>query len=418
MKFSSLHRRGLSLVEVLIAIFVLAIGLLGVLSLFPLAAVNMANAIKDENTAQLNQSATANFRVIWKEETPGPAADLYPEYPPLGAGPPVPATPHNHYDPLFNAMTNVNYPHNPDLLPSPQATITTPSALPALALNSPSCYPVYIDPVGWNNAFNKGTPQQFWLGGNESTGLVSGSGYMTIPRRSLRRLEYIRSSVPGPTGPPYLYQTAANPVSLNVEINRLCFRLDDIGFGKDGTPYDDTGDLINNTSGQLGALNGTVQRDGRYSCAFLVKRQNRTQAREARLTVVVYNARSVDGPSDENAYRTWFFKDQTEAWLDYSGLSTKPSLHKGNWILDATMTLPNGQPDLKGGGPHGYFYRIVNISDDPAAQRLVLELQTPAIESTYQADGSTNGPGLGIVMPNVVEVFERGLLTPFTRPVP
>src|SRR5207253_9862097 len=41
------QRSGTTLVEVLVAIFVTAIGLLGLLALFPLGAVSLAQAIKD-----------------------------------------------------------------------------------------------------------------------------------------------------------------------------------------------------------------------------------------------------------------------------------------------------------------------------------------------------------------------------------
>src|SRR5688572_653010 len=62
------QRPGLSLSEVLIAIFVIAIGLMGVLSLFPLGAVRMAQAIKDDRTAIHNLNVGANMRWMWKED--------------------------------------------------------------------------------------------------------------------------------------------------------------------------------------------------------------------------------------------------------------------------------------------------------------------------------------------------------------
>ncbi len=46
-------RQGLSLAEVLIALLILALGMMGILALFPLGAKQMADAIKDERTAQL-----------------------------------------------------------------------------------------------------------------------------------------------------------------------------------------------------------------------------------------------------------------------------------------------------------------------------------------------------------------------------
>ncbi len=46
-------RRAFSLAEVLISMFVLAIGMMGILALFPLGAAQMAQAVKDERCAQL-----------------------------------------------------------------------------------------------------------------------------------------------------------------------------------------------------------------------------------------------------------------------------------------------------------------------------------------------------------------------------
>jgi hypothetical protein len=50
---------GSTLTEVLVAIFVMAIGLLALLALFPLGALSMAQAIKDDRTAAIAADATA-----------------------------------------------------------------------------------------------------------------------------------------------------------------------------------------------------------------------------------------------------------------------------------------------------------------------------------------------------------------------
>ena len=55
-----MHRRtGVTLVEVLIAIFVMAIGLMALLTLFPIGALRMAQAIQDTHTANAANNATA-----------------------------------------------------------------------------------------------------------------------------------------------------------------------------------------------------------------------------------------------------------------------------------------------------------------------------------------------------------------------
>jgi hypothetical protein len=399
MRRSSRRRSGISLAEVLIAIFVMGIGLLGILSLFPLAALNMAQAIKDENSAQLNQSATAMARAWWKEETPYPPV-LYPN-------PPSPY----RYDPLFNVMSDVNFPPNPDYAPDAVFPPAYQSAIPALqpptvvaGYSGPS-YPVYVDPVGWHNGYNAGA-QKYWLAGNDPNLLTGAPGaYLSIPRRSLRRIEYLQN----PPGS-YLY-TALNPFWSTLT-NRYCYRLDDIGFGKDGTPYNSSGDLLQ-TSGLLGTpLAGEIQRDGRYSCGYMLKRPSNNLVSEADLTVVVYSGRSIDGPSEESAFQqTVFVQGSTEAVITYAG--AKPKIRKGTWILDATMVRPNGAVLIP--EPHGNFYRVISVNDDTPGQ-LFLELQAPARQGTVLPTGQAYG--VAIVMDGVVEVFERGTLTRFTMPVP
>src|SRR5713101_4656546 len=55
-------RTGATLTEVLVAIFVMAIGLLALLTLFPLGALSMAQAIKDDRTAH---SAKNAYAIAW-----------------------------------------------------------------------------------------------------------------------------------------------------------------------------------------------------------------------------------------------------------------------------------------------------------------------------------------------------------------
>jgi hypothetical protein len=65
------HRNAATLVEVLVAIFVMAIGLLALLTLFPLGALRMAQAIKDDRTAHAaaNANAIAEARAIRQTPT-------------------------------------------------------------------------------------------------------------------------------------------------------------------------------------------------------------------------------------------------------------------------------------------------------------------------------------------------------------
>src|SRR5262245_31852549 len=111
------RRAGLSLAEVMIAIFVLALGLLGVLSLFPLGAVRMAQAIKDDRCQIHNLSMAANWHWVWRDETiyrapTDPSNSIYHQLYPTQPGPnPTPSLDESRdrVDAFVNAMENPNY---------------------------------------------------------------------------------------------------------------------------------------------------------------------------------------------------------------------------------------------------------------------------------------------------------------------
>ena len=55
----SLRRSGITLIEVLVAIFIVGVGLLALLNLFPVGALELAQAIKDDRTAAIADQAAA-----------------------------------------------------------------------------------------------------------------------------------------------------------------------------------------------------------------------------------------------------------------------------------------------------------------------------------------------------------------------
>ena len=59
-------RRAVTLTEVLIAIFLMGIGLMAVLSLFPLGAAQMAQALQDQRASEAATTAAGFARNIWK----------------------------------------------------------------------------------------------------------------------------------------------------------------------------------------------------------------------------------------------------------------------------------------------------------------------------------------------------------------
>jgi prepilin-type N-terminal cleavage/methylation domain-containing protein len=101
------HRTGVTLIEVLVSIFIMGVGLLAILTLFPLGAYTMAQAVKDQRCAEAaaNADAIAIYRDMRNDAT------------------------------LRTALQNPG---------SGLPNLTTVRG----ALEGPS-YPVYVDPIGW-----------------------------------------------------------------------------------------------------------------------------------------------------------------------------------------------------------------------------------------------------------------------------
>lgn len=114
-------RKGLSLVEVLTAIFIMGLGVISILTLFPLGAMRMGQAFRDERSALAAYSADQFFRSYWKTYVVEALAP----------------------DPFFQALDQ----------PAPGM----PPCLPHEA-----SYPVMVDPMGY--LARAGQPNQNWLG--------------------------------------------------------------------------------------------------------------------------------------------------------------------------------------------------------------------------------------------------------------
>jgi hypothetical protein len=130
------RRQAATLIEVLVAIFVMGIGLIALLTLFPLGALRMAQAIQDDKCAIAvkNASAIATMKNVRND--------------PLARTPP--------WAPKFDVFK--------DAMPSQSRP------LPADP-NGPS-YPVFVDPWGVQSAL-LGTAPQFWVSGNSARGLIA-----------------------------------------------------------------------------------------------------------------------------------------------------------------------------------------------------------------------------------------------------
>lgn len=132
------RRPGLSLIEVLTALFIMGVGTIAILTMFPLGAVNMANANRDDRSTLAAFGADQYFRTYWRTEIAEKATVT---------------------EPFFTALDD---PDGAGAIP----------ALNATNINEVS-YPVFVDPMGW--AARSGASQS----------LVGDSGNTGVGRRNI-----------------------------------------------------------------------------------------------------------------------------------------------------------------------------------------------------------------------------------------
>lgn len=175
------RRQGLGLLEVIVAMFVMALGMISLLTLFPLGAIQMGHALRNARAAETAMQADTLMRLWWQAEV-------------------------------------VERPGNEDLpfaaMDDPRNTFDTTNPLVALAATEvgPS-YPVCVDPLGWQSR-NGLAVRQWRLAGQAPDNGV-------FPRRSIRTI---------------LSQPLAAQPALSF---RAASMMDDITFNPTGTP--DTG---------------------------------------------------------------------------------------------------------------------------------------------------------------------------------
>jgi hypothetical protein len=382
------RRPAVTVIEALMAIFVMAIGLLALLTLFPLGAVSMWQALKDERVAESGINATAHFNAFQ-----------------MGSDPMV-------------AMTS----GTASIFESPWPGSPT---VPTLSGGSTPTYPVFVDPIGAGiGGLAYVVPTTGGGGGGGTfvtvgtapppTGVWStmGGSVFGIPRTTLTSTYYTPT---GTTGP-------APGISVTSWQQRWFTLHDDLTFSDKGNGLPDPG-----LTGSL--ADSPIPREGRYSWAYMVRRAiagtgpvpalgiGQRQSSLFDLTVVVYSSRVPGFDGSGNAVGEHLYGDPLSAtpsgvvtWgataagttpngvtidLTTAPAMAKPNLRRGSWILDARMTPT----------PQGFFYRVVSVTDvSPTVMEL--EVQRPLGGQLRTPIGPT-ATGPLIVMDNVVEVLEK-----------
>jgi type II secretory pathway pseudopilin PulG len=270
------QRSGLTLVEVLVAIFITGIGMVSLLVLFPLAALKMNQAIKDQRAADCARIAAAYARAL-------------------------PTTSVNQLglreDPAFyNAGTGTSYYTDPTIWPTPT------TALPKLSNGSGPGYPLFIDPPG----VNAGATQVGSLNGNPG-----------IPRVS-------PSYVTGGTGGTY-------PLTTSPAV-RWFTLLDEINYNQDGIPLTASGfaDRVPRYSWaylcrQYQATNTSPSTAG--VDLWVVVYDRRTALSSGAGTL-----------QEETVWQANFQAGSNTTRLTWTGAGPMPQIKTGSWVLDATLT--------------------------------------------------------------------------------
>jgi type II secretory pathway pseudopilin PulG len=178
------RRKGTTLVEVLVAVFVMGIGLLSLLTLFPLGAMNMAKSIQDDRAAHVAANAQALAEALDLRNDPNVVAA---------------------YD-------------NPD---TAQAYVLP--NLSTLAGYDGASYPVFLDPLGYFSSAGQQANQQ-WVGGFASYPPAANNPGFGVARTTAN---FLNNSPLGAQGGSIRWFTL----------------LDDIKFNTDGTPDQTSGEV-------------------------------------------------------------------------------------------------------------------------------------------------------------------------------
>ena len=279
MRYSTPRRNGLTMAEVLIALFTTALGLMAILTLFPLGAAQMAQAIKDDRCAHAANLATAEARILWRQLWENGTA---------------------MNEPFVKAMDNPDA----DSAPNPQG-------YPNRAGNLGRSYPVFVDPLGYKNFANAGQPRsQYWVGRYWPAPSQPDPPFW-LPRRSL-------SMIDNPT---------VDSAARERYILRYSTMLDDLEFNRAGKPVNPPIYQGKYTwMYMFQRHNNTLPREVNLTVLVLTARPSDLPAVE-----MWYNALF--------AVRANYHRVQ----LNYSGVKERPQIKKGGWIMDpGSPNAPGG----------------------------------------------------------------------------
>ncbi len=414
------NRRAVTLTEVLIAIFLMGIGLMAILSLFPLGAAQMAQALQDQRAAEAATTAAGIARTIWKQACDADPNDAQTKFLVFTPGAPSTTGTWNPQptpqQPFVLAMDD---PNRASDMPSSakNSLVAIPNAGSPAAAGAPSAtgpsYPVLVDPIGWLTQGNTGNATaQWWV-----AGVVAG----VLPRRPLCMLDTTATVSPQPWVTLGAGSNSGSGGTLQPSVLRIEKQfslMDDMTFNFNGTPDLDGNVSTSDVAAPSSSQPLPVRKQGRYSWAFLFRRKNNADRTAVDITTILYSGRSLDVASPEKMFpgtgtcvTSAAGTPANPKLLTLAYSTTKPAIRRGNWVLDATL----GNDDTGKPVPQGIFYRVVNVDDSVVTNppSVTLELQTPLLGGP----SATNARSI-VVMDKVVEVFTKKDVSNVAPPMP
>jgi len=354
------RRAGLSLIEVLVAMFIMAIGMISLFVLFPYGALQMLQAVKDDRCAYSADNAHVTAALFWKQiwQTNDGTLRSYPN----GVG----TAWSGIY--AFDDPDDVRRTHNNGLSPAftwPNPPNAPNPVNPIIFDPNATSYPVFVDVIGWRAHQDSGLAAgRDWIAGLEVAAPPNTNRH--LPRRSINAL-------------------MAAPIPLVIKSSTL---LDDINFQSNGSAID------NATNGISRGYEGG---GSKYSWAYMLRRLPFSPPHVVNLTVMVFSERRVDNALREEAYPATFIAGSSAVTLQTNG--RRPWVRKNGWIMDGSRI---------GNTQQAKFYRVSGITE--TATTYEIELDSPAESSSnaaangvaYIFDSELNG--------RLIEVFERGKL--------
>ncbi|MCU0706358.1 MAG: prepilin-type N-terminal cleavage/methylation domain-containing protein [Fimbriiglobus sp.] len=357
-------RAGFSLVEVLVALFIVAAGLIALLTLFPLGAVQMGQALRDDRSQQCALQADGKLREWWRRNVVE-----------------VPPTPNDPYFSVEPAYTALNY--FDDLNGGLLAPV---GSLPPLGGINRVSYPVLLDPIGVQS-----------YPGLKQTRVAN----YTPPAAPPLFGAFLRKTRTFPLLP---------PLTVFTQSVIHCTMPDDMEFAADGTPADRDGNGVN-VSG------GNIFRAGRYNWAAVLQRPDNTQRLICDVKILVFDRRApgvnptapdneieVSGTSNSQPLNSnLVLNGDTQVTLNAS--NDILGLRNGSWIMDGTINATTGIRNAN-------FYRVTSVDADTNPAQTTVELHVPLVRPRGEANPNAAYIAQFYLFRELIDVYDRPQLVP------